>query len=48
MRTSMGLETTEPFFYPRLPPPVVEDPWAWYHNTERNGDNNDEIKEESE
>jgi hypothetical protein len=30
----MGFETPEPIVYPRLPPPAVEDPWAWYHNTE--------------
>jgi hypothetical protein len=42
---SMGFETPEPIVYPPLPPPAVEDPWAWYRNT--NGDD-DELKEESE
>jgi hypothetical protein len=45
MCTSIGFETPEPVVYPPLPPPVVEDPWAWYNNAE--GDDN-EIKEESE
>jgi hypothetical protein len=44
----MGLETPKPVIYPPLPPPAVEDPWAWYSNAE--GDDNDdvEIEEESE
>jgi hypothetical protein len=32
MRTSMGFETLEPIVYPPLPPPALEDLWAWYHN----------------
>jgi hypothetical protein len=32
MRASMGFETPEPVVYPPLPPPAVEDPWAWYRN----------------
>jgi hypothetical protein len=51
MCTSMGFETPEPIVYPPLPRPVVEDPWAWFHNAEGNGDDgddDDEIEEESE
>jgi hypothetical protein len=50
MCTSMGFETPEPIIYPPLPPPVVEDPWAWYRNTEDNDEDDDdeEIEEESE
>jgi hypothetical protein len=48
MRTSMGFETPEPVVYPPLPPPTVEDPWAWYCNAEGNdNDNDEEIEEES-
>jgi hypothetical protein len=47
MRTSVGFETPKPVVYPPLPPPVVEDPWAWYRNTEVD-DDDDEIEEESE
>jgi hypothetical protein len=46
MHTSMGFETPEPVVYPPLPPPAVEDPWAWYRNTKEDG-NDDEIEEES-
>jgi hypothetical protein len=42
MHTNMGFETHEPFAYPPLPPPSVEDPWARYHNAD------DEIDEEFE
>jgi hypothetical protein len=52
MRTSMGLETPEPIVYPPLPPPAVEDPWAWYRNADDDGEDedeaDDEIQEESE
>jgi hypothetical protein len=55
MCTSMGFETPEPVVYPLLPPPVVEDLWAWYRNAggededEYEGDDDDdEIEEESE
>jgi hypothetical protein len=53
MRTSMGFETPGPIVYPPLPPPAIEDPLAWYHNTggedENEGDDDDdEIEEESE
>jgi hypothetical protein len=47
MRTSMGFETPELVIYPPLPPPAVEDPWAWYGNAEED-DDDDEIEEESE
>jgi hypothetical protein len=49
MHTSMGFETPKPIVYPHLPPPAIEDPWAWYHNADDNGedDDDDEIKEES-
>jgi hypothetical protein len=30
MHTCLGFETPEPVVYPPLPPPAVEDPWAWY------------------
>jgi hypothetical protein len=51
MHTSMGFETPEPVIYPRLPPLVMEDPWARFRNAEGNGDNDDDddkIEEESE
>jgi hypothetical protein len=47
MHTSMGFETPEPTVYPPLPPPAVEDPWAWYHNADDN-DDDEEIEEEFE
>jgi hypothetical protein len=40
MRSSMGVETPEPTVYPPRPPPVVEDPWVWYRNTDDNGECN--------
>jgi hypothetical protein len=46
MRTSMGFETPESVVYPPLPPPAMDDPWAWYRNDEEDG-NDDEIEEES-
>jgi hypothetical protein len=46
MHTSMGFETPEVVVYPPLPPPTVEDSWAWYCNTE--GDDDNEIEEELE
>jgi hypothetical protein len=46
VHASMGLETLDHVVYPPLPPPVVEDPWAWYRTAEGNDD--DEIEEESE
>jgi hypothetical protein len=36
------------FVYPPLPPPAVEDPWAWYHNANGDDDDDDELEEESE
>jgi hypothetical protein len=45
VHASMGFETLEPVVYPPLPPPAIEDPWAWYRNTEE--DDDDEIEEES-
>jgi hypothetical protein len=50
MCTSIGFETLEPIVYPPLPPPDVEDPWAWYRNVKGNDedDNDEEIEEESE
>jgi hypothetical protein len=47
MHTSMDFEIPEPVVYPHLPPPAVEDPWAWYHNAKED-DDTDEIEEESE
>jgi hypothetical protein len=48
--SSMGLVTPEPIVYPPLPPPTVEDPWAWYRNADDDDEDDDdyEIKEESE
>jgi hypothetical protein len=49
MHTSMGFETSEPVVYPHLPPPVVEDPWAWYRNIDRDKDDDvDEINKDFE
>jgi hypothetical protein len=45
MHTNMGFETPEPIVYPPLPPPVVEDPWAWYRSSEGD-DDDDEIEED--
>jgi hypothetical protein len=47
MCTNMGFETHKPFAYPPLPPPAMEDPWAWYRNVDGD-DNDDEIDKESE
>jgi hypothetical protein len=46
MRTFMGLVNPKPTVYPALPPPYVEDPWAWYCNDDEEAD--DEEQEESE
>jgi hypothetical protein len=49
MCTSMDLETPDPIVYP---PPIMEDPWAWYRNVDDNDEDDeeadDEIQEESE
>jgi hypothetical protein len=34
VRASMSFETPEPIYCPSLPPPIVEDPWVWYHNAD--------------
>jgi hypothetical protein len=47
VRASMGFETPEPIVYPPLPPLAMEDPWAWYHNTNGDDDDDDELEEES-
>jgi hypothetical protein len=51
MHASMGFEISEPVVYLPLPPPAVEDMWAWYCNAEgedgeEEEDNDDEIEEE--
>jgi hypothetical protein len=46
MQTSMGFETPEPVVNPPVPPPAVEDLWAWYQNTAGNDDDDDEENEE--
>jgi hypothetical protein len=46
MRTTMGLETPEPVAYPPLPPPAVDNPWAWYNSGE--DDEDEESGEEEE
>jgi hypothetical protein len=48
MCTSMGLENSTPTVYPALPPPVVEDPWAWYRNKDNDGDDEADDKEQEE
>jgi hypothetical protein len=48
MRTTMGFEIPEPIAYPPLPPPAVEDPWAWYHSSEDNEDEESEEEEDDE
>jgi hypothetical protein len=48
MHTYMGFETPELVVYPPLPPPAVEDPWAWYRNTEGDAVDDKEIEEEFE
>jgi hypothetical protein len=54
MHASMGFETPEPVVYPPVPPPAVEDLWAWHLNAggedeEEDEDDidDDEIEEES-
>jgi hypothetical protein len=48
MHASMGFETPELIVYSPLPPPAMEDPWAWYRNVGGEDDNDDdEIEEES-
>jgi hypothetical protein len=38
MCTSMSFETPESTVYPPLPPLAIEDPWAWYRNTDDDGE----------
>jgi hypothetical protein len=47
VHASMGFETPEPVDYRSLPPPAVEDPWAWYRNTSDEDEDDDEIEEDS-
>jgi hypothetical protein len=46
------LRPPKPIVYPPLPPPVVEDSWAWYRNAECNDEDDniddEEVEEESE
>jgi hypothetical protein len=46
MHSSMGLANPEPTVYPSLPPPAVEDPWAWYRNIDDDDEDNDEAEDE--
>jgi hypothetical protein len=46
--TSIGFEVPEPIIYPPLPPLAVKDPWAWYHNTDDNGEDDDDYEIEEE
>jgi hypothetical protein len=46
MCTTMGFETPDPIAYPPLPPPAVEDPWAWYRSGK--DDEDEESGEEEE
>jgi hypothetical protein len=46
MRTHLELENPEPFVYPDLPPPAVAGPWAWYCNTDDDGEDDDEADDE--
>jgi hypothetical protein len=51
MHASMGFETLESVVYPPLPPPAVEDSWAWYRNIggeDEDDSDDDEIEQESE
>jgi hypothetical protein len=43
----MSFETPEPVVYPPIPPPTVEDPWAWYRNTKGDDDNDDDESDEN-
>jgi hypothetical protein len=45
--SSVGFAVPEPIIYPH-PPPVVEDPWAWYRNADNDGENGDEDDDEYE
>jgi hypothetical protein len=48
VRASMGFKTPEPVVYPPLPPPTMEDPWAWYRSGEDNEDEESREEEVSE
>jgi hypothetical protein len=50
INSSLGFAAPEPIVYPPLPPHAVEDPWAWYRNTDDDGEDDDdyEIEEEYE
>jgi hypothetical protein len=45
MCTHLGLENPEPFVYPDLPPLTVAGPWAWYHEYDEGG-HDDEGEDE--
>jgi hypothetical protein len=44
--SSMGLENPKSVIYPPLPPPAVEDPWAWYRNANDDDEDYDNAEDE--